>query len=144
MSIATIVSFGFGSYGSINSAVILGYSNATAPKTVIDTHDLVKKWKKYYKEQKNALALKEAEKLEYARTLRDQLRGIEEDKETIIADSPDIVPFKPDFIFNNHEEMRLELHLLENELQILNIEMDKNAKLLRQEEDIEVILLTIH
>lgn len=82
MSIANITTFGFGSFSSVNSAVLIGYLDTSTPVTVtVDTHDYPVKKKHHSKQQvddyrahldklEDKLAKLEDEKTEKSKELR--------------------------------------------------------------------------
>lgn len=92
MSIASITTFGFGSFSTINLAVTLGYGQGAAVNTG-DTHDgfTRKDYEGYLKKLKakeRALARLREEKVEERRSLKDQLQSLANPKDAALTPTP--------------------------------------------------------
>lgn len=141
-SIASITTFGFGSSGNINLAVTLGYIGTTTPAAVTGGHYVdIRIHLQKIKAQQAALEAREAEKLKQARDLRQQIE--EAINPSKIAEKPqkqaistEFIPLKP----NNLIALYSELQRLENELDVLYKQAKIQARMLQDEDDIEVLL----
>lgn len=146
MTIASITTFGFGAYSTINLAVTLGYGSGAVPVVAVDTHDYPDHWRKKLKRQQQAVAAREKEKRAQATDLR---RLIEQ-----AANPP--VPFQN---LPRHEKKALkaqqahipdwqgQLELIENEIRLLVAEIQLQAMVAnkrREEDDIQAILLALN
>lgn len=142
MSIAALTTFGFGSYGSVSLAVVLGYGAGTTPTpTIIGGDDA---WRKHHKRQNQILREREAAKLEARQELRRQIdEALNPPVEQLTRKEKKQVEAQKAQL----PELTLNLELLESELRLLQTELQLHAietKRLRDEDDIQAILLALN
>lgn len=155
MSAAALVTFGYGSFATVNQAAIFGYLGSSAPAVVTpDTHDLPRRstagYKKYLKQRQKLLDEKQEEKRLEAETLRrqiDEARGIFPPDDEIIESEQAVetppAPYVPKPYVSRMPELLHGLALLEAHLKLLDAQkksVERQQRQLKDEDEIQIIL----
>lgn len=153
MSIAAVITRGYGTFGSIGAVILRGYlSGATPPPVAGDTHDpylrkASEKYLKNLKKQQKLLAKRHDEKFEQSLKLRkqiDEARGIyapEEGEASPLKETENEVTGT--IYVDRLAELLKGMELLESQLHSLAIQKaiaDRQYRLAKDEEDMRVIL----
>lgn len=163
MTIATVITRGYGSFGSIGAVILRGYFNGSAPPppvVTVDTHDLPRHLTKEYlwglKKRQKALEAKQEEKRYEAEKLRrqiDEARGIyapEDEPLTVEPQLKEIANEVTGTIYvDKMPQLLAELSAVSQ--QIMTMEMERQtlireARRRKDEHEIQIILqaLSIH
>lgn len=155
MSIASITTFGFGSFSTVNLAVVLGYvSSSTPPVTIsVDTHDYPLVYEDAHRRNKARLKRlakatedRQNEKIAQLQLLRNQLRGIppEEEPVEIAETSPVAPPMAASAAFKlppvNRALLEQQITLLVNQIMQINKQKQQEIRKIRDENDMMIIL----
>lgn len=150
MSISTVVSRGYGSFGKVNFVPTRGYTPGAARTTVIDTHDAYIRRQKDHERREKSLQAQRQEKLANAVLLRQQIEEArslpvvvhEQISELPVAKQPAIGPVINEVLPTFEYQLQLineEIKLLEQQLQIQSLRRAKQ----REDDDITAILMLI-
>lgn len=144
MTISAIITRGYGTFAGRKYVPTRGYVSGNAPIVVLDTHDGFVKRKASLKKRYDALEKREFEKLSQLKSLRDDLRRVEKKAEKAnVAVDPKVIADKQIILADKTKEIQLQIDLIASDILRLSRERGIEARRLREEDDIQALLLLL-